>query len=155
MLWYVYSRTCNSKRNWKNAHNVVYMDTSMVPVVCSRPPIVRLCHVLRSYSGTKMTYQYGIIQKNDRSQYSSHSYLHDYEMKWNGWRFRVFSVPGVVTDFHQTHSPSCDLGISETVICDRIALIAHTFKREGLIWQHVQPNRTVASVVISSIRPER
>jgi hypothetical protein len=27
--------------------------------------------------------------------------------------FRVFSVPGVVTDFHQTHSPSCDLGIND------------------------------------------
>ena len=39
--------------------------------------------------------------------------------------------------------------ISVSVICDRIALIAHTFIREGLIWQHVQPNRTVESLVIS------
>ena len=64
----------------------------------------------------------------------------------NCWRFRVFFVPGVVTDRDQTHSPSCDLR-------NAIALIAYTY-REGLIWQHIQPNRTVESVVNSSICPE-
>ena len=33
-MLYVYSRTCHSKRNWKNAHNFVYKDTSMVPLAC-------------------------------------------------------------------------------------------------------------------------
>jgi hypothetical protein len=51
--------------------------------------------------------------------------------------------------------PTPPRAISVSVICDRIALIAHTFKREGLLWQHVQSNRTVESAVISSIRPER
>jgi hypothetical protein len=61
---------------------------------------------------------------------------------------RVFFVPGGggVTDSDQTHSPSSDLR-------NAIALIAHTLS-EGLIWQHVQPNRTVESVAISYICPE-
>jgi hypothetical protein len=36
-MLYVYSRTCHSKRNWKNANNFVYMDTSMVPLAYSSP----------------------------------------------------------------------------------------------------------------------
>jgi hypothetical protein len=55
------------------------------------------------------------------------------------WRFRVFSVPGMVTARDQTHSPSRDLR-------NAIALIARTW-REGLIWQQVQRNRTVESMV--------
>ena len=32
-MLYVYWSTFHSKRNWKNAHNFVHMDTSMVPPV--------------------------------------------------------------------------------------------------------------------------
>ena len=32
MFIYVYSRTCHWKKNWKNAHNFVHVDTSIVPL---------------------------------------------------------------------------------------------------------------------------
>ena len=36
---YVYRGTCHWKQNWKNAHNFVHMDTSIVPLASSKSKV--------------------------------------------------------------------------------------------------------------------
>ena len=43
---YVYSRTCHWKQNWKNAHNFVHMDTSIVPLAYSHYLFVFFHYIL-------------------------------------------------------------------------------------------------------------